>query len=281
MAKTPLPQWQLQPWLDDSIQRRNRWPTERLSPMWSDASSKPGKDKGKKKCISSSVGSSSSSSSARRGPKGRPRKGPRPSLPANPSLLASLGPLPSDTMIRLRLRGVLSQFTFAPPPPPPPPLTPPAEVMAAEVATPYAFARPTSMAAATHPLSVQPVAVPSTVPPTVPPLSPDDGALARTRAKHAHSPALCRTCNLSPLAPAHAVEDAPSSGGEPASVQVKHVLSRLRLEKYAGILDELGYDDVHYLRSLSTERLATIATEAQMRSGHVAKFSELFHANSV
>ena len=64
-------------------------------------------------------------------------------------------------------------------------------------------------------------------------------------------------------------------------MQVKHVLARLRLEQYADTLEDLGYDDVHYLRTLSTERLATIATEADMRPGHASKFSDFFHAHSI
>lgn len=60
---------------------------------------------------------------------------------------------------------------------------------------------------------------------------------------------------------------------------VHEVMGRLRLDQYAETLFELGYDDVTYMAGLPTSRLATIASAAEMKPGHAAKFVDTFHAS--
>ena len=61
--------------------------------------------------------------------------------------------------------------------------------------------------------------------------------------------------------------------------EVRAVLTAMRLEAYAAVLvDDLGYDDLVYMRTLSSAMLLTIATEhASFKPGHAARFAATFH----
>ena len=56
---------------------------------------------------------------------------------------------------------------------------------------------------------------------------------------------------------------------------VSDLLRRCRLEQYAAIFEELGYDDLEWMRSLSTDKLVVMAKdEIHMKPGHAARFAD-------
>ena len=50
------------------------------------------------------------------------------------------------------------------------------------------------------------------------------------------------------------------------------MLTRAKLVQYAQLFDELGYDDLPFLRMMPRERLEAVAAHAHMKTGHVARF---------
>ena len=55
--------------------------------------------------------------------------------------------------------------------------------------------------------------------------------------------------------------------------QVASTLSSWLLGQYAEAFEEQGYDDLDYLKTLSTEKLMTLANDVAMKPGHAGKFA--------
>ena len=73
--------------------------------------------------------------------------------------------------------------------------------------------------------------------------------------------------------PRAAVQTEPAAA---AGACVRAALERLRLAQYADkLVDELGWDDLGFLRSKSTERRVEIGARCGMKEGHAEKFAEL------
>ena len=53
--------------------------------------------------------------------------------------------------------------------------------------------------------------------------------------------------------------------------EVKAMLTQLRLEQYAAAFDEMGYDDLSYLQSLTPGEIAEVAANVAMKPGHAQK----------
>ena len=76
--------------------------------------------------------------------------------------------------------------------------------------------------------------------------------------------------------PSAASAAGPSGAGPPGAGgmdEVAAVLSAVRLASYAETFDEMGYDDLPFLRGLDASELRRVATEEiGMRVGHAARF---------
>ena len=62
------------------------------------------------------------------------------------------------------------------------------------------------------------------------------------------------------------------------SAAVAEELTRLGLEAYAAVFDDLGYDDLAYLCQLSAPKRQEVAQEVGLKPGHARKFVELLGA---
>ena len=97
----------------------------------------------------------------------------------------------------------------------------------------------------------------------------DDGKHKGVRSRKA---AWAAHTSLQEEAPAPAPSPPPGLTG---MAEVRGLLAAASLSTYAEALEELGYDDLHYLQSLDRETLMSVAAEAGIvKPGHVARFRE-------